>query len=133
MYSLPLYSVHYSVNVLYNSAHTQEIMTALAMNETLRELRIANQYNAVGAGDEMAMSKLVGNTHLTKLSMNWRNTGSRNTSDRFIMRNTDLGKLGKLSVFNHYFIIKSQCSFGLKQFLLNPVGTPFYNTIYFSP
>ena len=93
MYSLPLYSVHYSVNVLYNSAHTQEIMTALAMNETLRELRIANQYNAVGAGDEMAMSKLVGNTHLTKLSMNWRNTGSRNTSDRFIMRNTDLGKL----------------------------------------
>ena len=68
-------------------------MTALAMNETLRELRIANQYNAVGAGDEMAMSKLVGNTHLTKLSMNWRNTGSRNTSDRFIMRNTDLGKL----------------------------------------
>ena len=62
------------------------------MNESLKELRIANQYNAVGAGDEMAMCKLVGNTSLTKLSMNWRNTGSRNTSDRFIMRNTDLGK-----------------------------------------
>jgi len=70
----------------------KEILTALAMNESLKELRIANQYNAVGAGDEMAMCKLVGNTSLTKLSMNWRNTGSRNTSDRFIMRNTDLAR-----------------------------------------
>ena len=41
----------------------------------------------------MAIAKaLEKNTSLCKFSLNWKNGGSRNTADRFIMRNNDLAR-----------------------------------------
>ena len=51
------------------------------------------QYYSTGVGDEMAIAKaLEKNTSLCKFSLNWKNGGSRNTADRFIMRNNDLAR-----------------------------------------
>lgn len=70
-----------------------KLIQSLDTNETLKELRIANQYYSTGVGDEMAIAKaLEKNTSLCKFSLNWKNGGSRNTADRFIMRNNDIAR-----------------------------------------
>lgn len=71
----------------------KKIVIGLETNETLKELRIANQYFTTGVGDEMAISKaLEHNQSLVKFSLNWKNGGSRNTADRWIMRNNDIAR-----------------------------------------
>lgn len=76
-----------------NGKQLKLIVQSMEYNDSLKELRIANQYFTTGVGDEMAISKaLANNTSLVKFSLNWKNGGARNTADRLIMRNNDVAR-----------------------------------------
>jgi len=76
-----------------NGASLKNLVQSLDVNESLKELRIANQYYTTGVGDEMAISKALGvNKFILKFSLNWKNGGARNAADRHIMRNNDISR-----------------------------------------